>query len=251
MGPTWGPSGADRTQVGPMLAPWTLLSGYICLKHLWKQWRPSTRTVAETPGCHNTWISTQTMPNHLRRFTLHARWLIIQEVWDDIAQARITHLIPFTPPQRWRVVHQVHGLSQPLLTLLHLMICCTAQNVTINLSLANDDSQQIADLTNTQQFLWPIFKLIHVPIDVHFFFRSICIQMIITRQIGNGKVQLICPGPWSNIKMSYQYRKSHCGDKRVIRWSYYHNGIFFIPVRWFLYIEAAPCIWYMSYLNCF
>ena len=27
MGPTWGPSGADRTQVRPMLAPWTLLSG--------------------------------------------------------------------------------------------------------------------------------------------------------------------------------------------------------------------------------
>ena len=26
-GPTWGLSGADRTQVGPMLAPWTLLSG--------------------------------------------------------------------------------------------------------------------------------------------------------------------------------------------------------------------------------
>ena len=27
MGPTWGPSEADRTQVGPMMAPWTLLSG--------------------------------------------------------------------------------------------------------------------------------------------------------------------------------------------------------------------------------
>ena len=27
MGPTRGPSGADRTQVGPMLAPWILLSG--------------------------------------------------------------------------------------------------------------------------------------------------------------------------------------------------------------------------------
>ena len=27
MGPTWGPPGANRTQVGPMLAPWTLLSG--------------------------------------------------------------------------------------------------------------------------------------------------------------------------------------------------------------------------------
>ena len=30
MGPTWCPSGADRTQVGPILAPWTLLSGKIC-----------------------------------------------------------------------------------------------------------------------------------------------------------------------------------------------------------------------------
>ena len=42
IGPTWGPSGADRTQVGSMLAPWTLLSGCIittislttnCLQH--------------------------------------------------------------------------------------------------------------------------------------------------------------------------------------------------------------------------
>ena len=29
MGTTWGPSGTDRAQVGPMLAPWTLLSGII------------------------------------------------------------------------------------------------------------------------------------------------------------------------------------------------------------------------------
>ena len=27
MGPTWGPPGSCRPQVGPMLAPWTLLSG--------------------------------------------------------------------------------------------------------------------------------------------------------------------------------------------------------------------------------
>ena len=32
MGPTWGLHGADRTQVGPMWATWTLLSGYIHLK---------------------------------------------------------------------------------------------------------------------------------------------------------------------------------------------------------------------------
>ena len=29
MAPTWGPSGADRTQVGQMLAPCTLLSGWL------------------------------------------------------------------------------------------------------------------------------------------------------------------------------------------------------------------------------
>ena len=31
IGPTWGPSGADRTQLGPMLAPWTLLSGCLTI----------------------------------------------------------------------------------------------------------------------------------------------------------------------------------------------------------------------------
>ena len=31
-GPTWGPSGVDRTQVGPILAPWTLLSRHGQLK---------------------------------------------------------------------------------------------------------------------------------------------------------------------------------------------------------------------------
>ena len=33
MGPTWDPPGSCRPQMGPMLAPWTLLSGYI-----WSVW---------------------------------------------------------------------------------------------------------------------------------------------------------------------------------------------------------------------
>ena len=34
------------------------------------------------------------------------------------------------------------------------------------------------------------------------------------------------PGGWFNIKTtSYQYRKSHCGDKTILRPSYLHNGI--------------------------
>ena len=33
-------------------------------------------------------------------------------------------------------------------------------------------------------------------------------------------------GPWFNIKMSsYQYRKSHCGDRTVVRSSYLFSGI--------------------------
>ena len=32
MGPTWGPPGSCRPQMGPMLAPWTLLSGIFTLR---------------------------------------------------------------------------------------------------------------------------------------------------------------------------------------------------------------------------
>ena len=35
VGPTWGPSGSCRPQVGPMLAPWTLLSGKPLTNHYW------------------------------------------------------------------------------------------------------------------------------------------------------------------------------------------------------------------------
>ena len=44
------------------------------------------------------------------------------------------------------------------------------------------------------------------------------------------------PGPWFNIKMlSYQYRKSHCGDKTVVRLSYLHNRISYTGKMTFLY----------------
>ena len=35
MGPTWGPPGSCRPQMGPMLAPWTLLSGYMWFMLEW------------------------------------------------------------------------------------------------------------------------------------------------------------------------------------------------------------------------
>ena len=48
------------------------------------------------------------------------------------------------------------------------------------------------------------------------------------------------PGPWFNIKISsYQYRKSHCGDKTVVRSSYLHNGISYTGKMSSLYWTGA------------
>ena len=61
-----------------------------------------------------------------------------------------------------------------------------------------------------------------------------------------------------NIKMSsYRYRKSHCGDKTVVRSSYLHNGISFAgkmtSLYWISpqkaiqnYINSSHNPWYMS-----
>ena len=46
MGPIWGPSGSDRTQVGPMLAPWTLLSGLVFSVHF-VDWNLVSRVTIE------------------------------------------------------------------------------------------------------------------------------------------------------------------------------------------------------------
>ena len=73
-------------------------------------------------------------------------------------------------------------------------------------------------------------------------------QLGTSLQYGTGNTQLtelLCTrnsaGPWFNIKMSScQYRKSHCGDKTILRPSYLHNGISYTLVRWHLYIESGP-----------
>ena len=44
------------------------------------------------------------------------------------------------------------------------------------------------------------------------------------------------PGAWFNIKMLYyQYRKSHCEDKTILRSSYLHNRISYTGKRTYLY----------------
>ena len=62
------------------------------------------------------------------------------------------------------------------------------------------------------------------------------------------------PGPWFSIKMpSYQYRKSHCGDKTILRPSYLHNGISytgkmaslyqFSPQLVIIFVGWIFCLW--------
>ena len=49
------------------------------------------------------------------------------------------------------------------------------------------------------------------------------------------------PGGWFNIKMtSYQYRKSHCGDKKILRPSYLHNGISLYWIRAQVSVQPTP-----------
>ena len=66
------------------------------------------------------------------------------------------------------------------------------------------------------------------------------------------------PGPWFNIKMSsYRYRKSHCGDKTVVRSSYLHNGISYTgKMTSFYWIRAQDddvicqnivCLWILTF----
>ena len=60
------------------------------------------------------------------------------------------------------------------------------------------------------------------------------------------------PGPWFNIKMSsYQYRKSHCGDKTVVRSSYLHNGISYTSKMSSLYWIGAQFVsnWVTAFLH--
>ena len=47
MGPTWGPPGSCRPQMGPMLAPWTLLSG-----HNWTGWWMVRRVINTNLSLH-------------------------------------------------------------------------------------------------------------------------------------------------------------------------------------------------------
>ena len=56
IGPAWGPSGMDRTQVGPMLAPWTVLSGMLYLLVSSRSNQCSGSIVVILHTLYHTWV---------------------------------------------------------------------------------------------------------------------------------------------------------------------------------------------------
>ena len=82
MGPTWGPSGADRTQVGPVLVPWTLLSGM--LSHF-VQWESIADYQAKISTISNK------LWNILRRNKIMCKWKLKEKsssLWPSIHPLR-------------------------------------------------------------------------------------------------------------------------------------------------------------------
>ena len=59
-------------------------------------------------------------------------------------------------------------------------------------------------------------------------------------------------GNWAPIQYKddiYQYRKSHCGDKTILRPSYLHNGISYTGKMSSLYCIGAPGSWLFNWIG--
>ena len=83
------------------------------------------------------------------------------------------------------------------------------------------------------------FCLPHVTTFCNCRSKTVDQRVIIIRSIIHGSSW---SGPWFNSKMSsYQYRKSHCGDKTVVRSSYLHNG--------FSYTDKMTSLYWFSPLR--
>ena len=94
-------------------------------------------------------------------------------------------------------------------------------------------------------YAWNFVDLSAVPIFI--------VENLTTWTRGNTSGHLFCyeyhfypSGPQFNMKMaSYQYRKSHCGDKTILRPSYLHNGISYtgkkISLYWIRALKILQC----------
>ena len=92
MGPTWGLYGADRTQVGPMLASWTLLSGWFSDILRWSFFRWDlfmiNEKVAQVNFVGKLIIYTTTMMT-----SCCVLWFIFSNLWNFFDRCSFSHII--------------------------------------------------------------------------------------------------------------------------------------------------------------
>ena len=102
MGPKWGPSGADRTQVGPMVDTWALLLGLL-----------SNRRQSITRTSHNPvrWGLTASLDNGLKQKCIWAANINIDTMLQDEWYSQ-THLHQL----RCRLVLNIQNNTFPLST---------------------------------------------------------------------------------------------------------------------------------------
>ena len=104
LGPTWGPSGADRTQVGPMLATLTSLSGtYFKVEYIVTHLGAYTfhRKISKTPGLCLELLDRSNIDwryRHVRRLlNFKAIW------WFQLLISRLRHFLRYLTIRRpWK-----------------------------------------------------------------------------------------------------------------------------------------------------
>ena len=139
MGPTWGPPGDDRTQVGPMMAPWTLLFGI-----LW--WAPSAWPRPVMP--FNTLRPRQNgrhFPDDIFKciFLFENVWIWINISLKFVHKVRINNIPALVQIMAWCRIGD-KPLSEPMMVNSLTHICVTRPqwvNLTrlkwVNVTLAN------------------------------------------------------------------------------------------------------------------
>ena len=137
MGPTWGPFGADRTQLGPIVAPWTLLSGiafedahmgsshkshivnlhilFLMLKGHLYAWLPDQWTYFKTDSFH---ITEQVLSEHLYRVasivTPDTFWVNTQAISGQSIFQKTSDAFVYWPALGWLVIPYAYVPSFPL-----------------------------------------------------------------------------------------------------------------------------------------
>ena len=150
MGLTWGPPGADRTQVGPVLAPWTLLPGVFVKGNVTQLWQ-NVKTVCNVHVLQNIFcysldsLELYTVINLIHKgrqspVVVFIKWMI---KWPGVTSCMLTwhinmwhdywsdiHLLPYKEyPLTIKYIPPIYEISikwMPLLTpLRHHIINCS------------------------------------------------------------------------------------------------------------------------------